>query len=123
MGDFGGSWRRKHAGENLEAKIFVVAQAVGPSLEDADFVVEAFDEAKRDFVFRFAVGGDAVPVAIDHVGEALVGPEALPFEAGSPVVEEAPRPTLAPVVPELAEGLLEDIGGVEAPVGGEQNLE
>ena len=40
-------------------------------MEDADFVVEAFDEAERDLVFRFAVGGDAVPVAIDHVGEAL----------------------------------------------------
>ena len=62
-------------------------------------------------------------MAIDHVGEAHVGSEALPFEAGSPVVEEAPRPALAPVVPELAEGLLEDVGGVEAPVGGEQNLE
>jgi hypothetical protein len=31
----------------------------------------AFDEAKRDFVFRFAVGSDAVPVAVDHIGEAL----------------------------------------------------
>src|SRR5215467_2436921 len=98
-------------------------RSVGASLEDADFVVEAFDEAKRDFVFRLAVGGDAVPVAVDHIGEALVGSEALPFEAGSPVVEEAPRPALAPVVPELAEGLLEDIGGVEALVGGQQNLE
>jgi hypothetical protein len=29
-------------------------------------------------------------VAIDHVGEALLGSEALPFEAGSPIVEEAP---------------------------------
>jgi hypothetical protein len=46
------------------------------------------------------------PVAVNHIGEALAGPEALP-EAGSPVVEEAPRPTLAPVVPELTEGLLE----------------
>ena len=54
--------RRQHAGENLEVKIFFVAQAVGASLKNTDFVVEAFDEAKRDFVFRLAVGGDAVPV-------------------------------------------------------------
>ena len=92
-------------------------------MEDADFIVEAFDETERDFVFRFAVGGDAVPVAIDQVGETLVGFEALPFETGSPIVEEAPRPCLAFVVPELAEGLFEDIGRVEAPIGGEQNLE
>src|SRR5208282_817641 len=83
----------------------------------------AFDEAERDLVFGFAVGGDAVPVAIDHVGEALVGSEALPFEAGAPVVEEAPRPALAPVVPELAEGLLEDVGGVETLVGCQQERE
>src|SRR5262249_15822367 len=97
--------------------------AVGASLEGADFVVEAFNEAKRDFVFWPAVGGDAVPVALDHIGEALAGSEALPFEAGSPVFEEAARPSFAPVVPELAEGLLEDIGGVETFVGGQQNLE
>src|SRR6266849_4505494 len=109
--------------ENIEAEIFVASQTVCSSLEDADFVVEAFDEAERDLVFGFAIGGDTVPVAIDHVGEALVGAEALPFEAGSPIVEEAPRPALAPVVPELAEGLLEDVGSVEALVGGQQNLE
>ncbi len=38
-------------------------------------------EAERDLVLGFAIGGDAVPVALDHVGEALVGFEALPFEA------------------------------------------
>ena len=85
----------QHAGENLEAEIFFVAQPVGSSLKDADFIVEAFDEAERDLVLRFAVGGDAVPVAIDQVGEAPIGSEALPFEAGSPVVEEAPRQSLA----------------------------
>ena len=36
MGDFEGSQRRKHAGEDLEAKVFLVAQAVGAALEDAD---------------------------------------------------------------------------------------
>src|SRR5215471_8733294 len=63
--------------------------------------IEAFDEAERDLVFWFAVDGDAVPVTTDHLGEALVGSEPLPFEAGPPVLEETPRPTLAPVVPEL----------------------
>src|SRR3984885_2230980 len=62
-------------------------------------------------------------MAIDHVGEALVGFEALPFEAGAPIVEEAPCPALAPVIPELAEGLLQDVGGAQPLVGGEQELE
>src|SRR6516164_7536325 len=78
---------RQHAGENLEAEVFFVAQSIGSSLEHADFVVEAFDETERDLVFRFAIGGDAVPVTIDHVGEALVGSETLPFEAGPPVLK------------------------------------
>ena len=95
----------QHAGENFKTEIFFVAQSVGSSLEDADFIVEAFDETERDFVLRFAVGGDAVPVAIDHVGEALVGFEALPFEAGAPVVEEALRRAFVLVALELAEAL------------------
>ena len=52
------SKRREHAGEDLEAEVFFVAQAVGAALEDADLVVEPFDEAERDLVLGFAVGGD-----------------------------------------------------------------
>ena len=40
-----------------------------------------------------------------------------------PVLEEAPRPGFALVVPELAEGLLEQVGGVEALVRGEEKAE
>jgi hypothetical protein len=81
----------------------LVLQPVGASLEDPDLVVEPLDEAERDLVLRFAVGGDAISVAIDHVGEALVGLGPLPAEAGAPVVEEAASPALTPVVPELSE--------------------
>jgi hypothetical protein len=62
-------------------------------------------------------------VVIDHVGEPLVWLEPLPFEAGPPIVEEAPRPALAAVVPELAERFLQQIGGVEALIGGQQQRE
>ena len=92
-------------------------------MEDADFVVEALDETERDFVLGFAPGGNAVPVAVNHIGEAFVGFQALPFETGAPVVEEATRPTFAVVVPQLGEGLFEDIGGVQPLVGGKQDLE
>ena len=62
-------------------------------------------------------------MALDHVAEALIRLEPLPLEAGAPVVEEAPCPTLVTIVPELAEALLEQVGGVEALVGGEQQPE
>jgi hypothetical protein len=38
-------------------------------------------------------------MALDHRGELLIGLEPLPFERGAPVLEEAPRPALALVVP------------------------
>ena len=56
---------REHAGQDLEAEIIRITQPVSATLEDADFVVEAFDETERDLVFRFAVGGDPIPVSVD----------------------------------------------------------
>jgi hypothetical protein len=49
-------------------------------LDDANLVVEAFDEGKRDLVVWLAVAGDAIPVSVDHVGEPHVALEALPVE-------------------------------------------
>jgi len=62
-------------------------------------------------------------VTLDHRSELLVRSQALPLELSTPVVEELPGPGLARVIPELAEGLLEQVGGIEALVGGEQELE
>ena len=62
-------------------------------------------------------------MSINHFGEFLKRFESLPLQARTPVLEEASRPALALVVPELAEGLLEQIGGVQALVGREQRLE
>ena len=115
------SEHRQHAGEDFQTEVLFVAQPVCSSLDDADFVVEPFDEAQRDFVLRFAVSGDAIPVTINHVGELLVGLQSLPLERCAPVFEEAPRPALVLVAPELAKGLLEQVGGVEALVGLQQS--
>src|ERR1700680_3610384 len=92
---------RQSAGQDLEAKIFFVAQSIGAALDHSDLVVEPFDEAKRYFVFRFAVCGDAVPMTVDHVGELLIGLQPLPLERGAPVLEEAPRPPLTLIAPQL----------------------
>ena len=104
-------------------EIVFVAESVAPPLDDADFVVESFDEAKRHFVLRLAVGGDPIPVALDQRGELLEWLEPLPPEGGPPPVEELPRPRLAPILPELGELLLQDVRGVEPLVGGEQRRE
>ena len=44
------SYGEQHAGQHFEAAILTVAQAIRPTLEDANFVVEPFDEAELDFV-------------------------------------------------------------------------
>src|SRR5713101_1280767 len=117
------SQHRQHAGEDLEPQVLFVAEAVGATLEHADLVVQPLDEAERDLVLRAAVRGDAVPVPINHRGELLVGPQALPLEGGPPVLEEAASPALPAVVPELAERLLEQVRSIQPLVGGEQRLE
>ena len=93
------------------------------ALDDADLVVESLDKAERDLVLRSAVGSDTLPMAIDHLGELHVGWQALPLGAIAPVLEEAPRKALALIRPELAEGLLEQVGGTQALLGSEQGLE
>ena len=62
-------------------------------------------------------------MSINHLGEFLVRFESLPLQAGTPVLEESPRPSFAVVVPELTEGLLEQIGRVQAFIGRQQRLE
>src|SRR5665647_2396135 len=109
-------------GQDFQSEIFFVAQAVGAALKDADFVVEAFDEAEGDFVFRPAVGGDAVPVTLDHCGELFIWLEALPAQLSFPVVEKATCPCLRLVIPKLVEGLTKDVGRVQALIGVEQKL-
>src|SRR6516225_1830567 len=114
---------RQHTGQDFEAQVVLVAQAIGAALDHPDFVVEPLDEAERDLVLRPAVGGNAVPMPIDHGGELLVRLEALPLEARTPILEEPPCPALALVIPQLTEALLEDIGSVEPLVGRKQRLE
>src|ERR1700736_96487 len=112
-----------HAGQDLEPQVVFVAQAVGAALDHADLVVEPLDEAERDLVLQPAVGRNAVPMTIDHLGEFLIRREPLPLEACAPVLEEAPCPAFAFVAPQLAEAFLENIGRVEPSVGRQQHLQ
>src|SRR5215204_239310 len=114
---------RQHASEDLEPQVLLVAQAVGAPLDDPDLVVEPLDEAERDLVLGSAVGGDAIPMTVDHGGELLIRRQPLPLQAGAPVLEEASSPALALVAPQLAEALLQQIGRVEPLVGRQQRLQ
>ncbi len=114
---------RQLAGEDLEAQVFLITQAVSAPLDDADLVVESLDEAGGDLVLWMAVGGDAVPVPLDHFSELFVRFESLPFERVAPIVKASSCPALPLIAPQLTEGLLEELSGVESLVGREQGLQ
>src|ERR1017187_10381169 len=98
-------------------------QAIGSALDNADLVVQALDKAQGDLIFGFAVSGNACPLPFDERCKLLIGFKALPLQLRLPVLEELPRPGFAGVVPQLREGFLEQIGGVQALVGGKQELQ
>jgi hypothetical protein len=114
---------RQHAGQNLQAKVFFVAQSISATLDDAYLVVQSLDEAERDFVFWYAVSGDPIPVPLDHCREGFVGFESLPLQLRAPIVEELACPGFATVIPELAEGFLEQVCGVESLVSRGQQFQ
>ena len=76
LGHFSDLWQ--HARQDFEAKVLFVSKSVGSSLDDADLVVDAFDEPQGHFVLLMAIGRDAVPMCLDHPGELLVWLESLP---------------------------------------------
>ena len=65
------SWQ--HAGENLEAEIFFIAQPVSSSLENADFIVEAFDEAERDLGMTAPTASTTSAAASKRASVRLLG--------------------------------------------------
>src|SRR3954467_4535530 len=85
---------RQHAREDFEAEVLFVSKSVSPSLDDADLVVDPFDEPQGHLVLHMAIRRDPVPVLLDHPGELLVRPEALPPQSRLPSLEESPRPHL-----------------------------
>src|SRR4030042_3111150 len=100
---------RQHASQDFEAEIFFIPQSIGATLNHPDLVVEALDKAQRDLVLWETVGCDSLPVAVDHLGEFLERFQFLPFQGRTPILEELPGPCNAAVVPQLSEGLLEQV--------------
>src|SRR4030042_378535 len=112
---------RQHASEDFEAEIFFIPQSIGATLNHSDLIVEALDKAQRDLVLGEAVGCDSLPVAVDHLGKLLERLQFLSLQGCTPVVEELPGPCNAAVVPELSEGLLEQVGRLQPLIGLQQH--
>ena len=55
---------RQRAGQELETKVFLVSQSIGPALDNSDLVVDPLDETQRNFVLRVAMCLDAIPVSL-----------------------------------------------------------
>src|SRR3990172_8280049 len=74
--------------------------------EAGDVVIQPLDEPEGHLVLDLAVGGDPLPMSVDHLGEFLVRRESLPLQARAPVLEEFACPALALLLPQLPEGFL-----------------
>src|SRR4030095_11191889 len=114
---------REHAGEDLQAQILFVAQSIGATLKDPDLIVQAFDKPEGDFVFPVTICRNPIPMTLDHLRKLLIGFQPLPLQGSAPVLKEAPCPAFLLVVPQLAERLLEQVGGLQPLVSVEQLLE
>jgi hypothetical protein len=59
--------------QDLQPERSQAAKSVDSNLDEPDLWVEAFNEANRKFVFRFAAGGDSVLVEFDQLDEVHGG--------------------------------------------------
>jgi hypothetical protein len=110
----------QHAGENLQTKVLFVPETIRSPLDDPDLGVHTLHETQGELLLGLAVRRDPAPVPFHQCGELLERFEPLPFQGCLPVVEEPPGPPCPGVSPQLIERLLEQVGGLEPLVGGEQ---
>jgi hypothetical protein len=93
--------------------VSLIAKFILSTLDDADFVVQPFEETERNVVFGLAIARDSIPVAFDHIGELIVRLKSPLLQARSPVLEKLARSDRAVVIAQLAEALLDQASGVE----------
>ena len=86
-------------------------------MENPDFVVHPFDQSQTDFVLGMTVGGNAIPMGGNQLGKLPIWLQSLPVQAVLPALEKGTCSAFGVVVPQLSEAFLEDVGGVQPPVG------
>ena len=114
------SFSRQEGRQNLEPEILLIPIAIGAPLNHTNLVIQSFDESQLDLVAGRAIRRDAVPVPLDQGGKFLKRPEPLPFELLLPADKKLAGPAFPAIGPELAELLLEQVGGGQSLVGPEQ---
>ena len=62
-------------------------------------------------------------MTLDHLGKLLIRLQALPLQAGLPVLEEAPRPAFRVVIPQLPKRFFQHIRRVQPLVRRQQSLQ
>src|SRR3989338_1749303 len=112
---------RDEGGQDFEVQVFLVSDSIGAALNDADFVVRAFNKTEADFIVHFTVGNNAIPVAFDHGGELFEGSQSLPAQLRLPVVEKLSCPSGVSILPKAAKGFFEQVGFEQSLVGIEES--
>ena len=64
--------------KDFETKIFFILDAISPTLNHTDLVIQTFHKPKRYFVFGMAITYDSIPVTFDHSGKFLKRFQAAP---------------------------------------------
>ncbi len=93
--------------DDLQLLEVFVPVSVGSPYDILGLLVGRLDVPQRDFFF--AVGEDAIKMFLDHGGKAFERLHPAPFEGIDPFPEELHCPCPGPVLPKMAEGLLEEV--------------
>jgi hypothetical protein len=99
----------------------MIPVAAAPTQHRADIAVDRLDLSERDLLV--AVGQDPVEVAQQELGDLAERRQPLPSERAQPRREEPPGGPFVPVVPEMRQLLLEQIGFGEPTVEPQQLLD
>ena len=95
-------------GIKFSNEVISVTVAIGGSLEGADFVVDAFESAGRDW--KVVPVENAGPMSFQCVGHYLQNPDAGSPGAGTPVFKKPACDGFAGLLPDLTEILFQIVG-------------
>ena len=69
------------------------------------------------------VGGDTIPMVLNHLCKLLIRFKPLPLQAVFPSIKEGTGAALREIIPELAERLFQQVSGIQTSIGAEQFFE